>query len=124
VNSITWPQGADTTRSGDPDFDGHSNLQEYLFGQSPIVPNPSLSTLEAAAGTLTIRFNALNVGATYQVVENDDLAGDWTASAGVSITDAPDQAGVPAGYTRKVAVITIAGARNFFRILGAEVAQP
>ncbi|MEO5711949.1 MAG: autotransporter-associated beta strand repeat-containing protein, partial [Luteolibacter sp.] len=59
VSYDTWNDQitvGDSTRTGDPDGDGFSNLQEYLFGTSPNVANASLSTVQSTPGGLIVRW--------------------------------------------------------------------
>ncbi len=112
--------GPDAERGGDPDGDGFTNLQEYLFGSDPTAGNGSLATFDATASPPKLVW-LQRPGATYTVEESTTLAaGSWVPSAG-SITDAADQSGVPAGYIRKEAAGSdISGQRKFFRVKAAE----
>jgi len=105
---------ADRGQGADPDHDGFTNFQEYLFGLSPISPNGSLTTLTSASGSVTLHwFQRANV--TYVLQESTDLA-TWTTS-GVTPATAADQSHVySADYVQMEAVIPVAGAKKFVRV--------
>ncbi|WP_367874402.1 autotransporter-associated beta strand repeat-containing protein [Luteolibacter sp. Populi] len=105
-------------RSADPDGDGFSNLLEYLFGTSAILPEGSLVASDRTPDGLVIRWLQRNSDASFQLEESGSLAGPWPPSA-LPVTDA-DQTGAPAGYTRKQAVVPFTQGLRFFRIQGLE----
>lgn len=106
---------SDTSRGGDPDQDGSTNEQEFHFGTSPAANNGSLMTTTQGPTGLTIRWLQRTAGVTYTLQENADLAGDWTTSP-IDPSTAADQAGVPADYVRREAVIPMEGLRNLLRV--------
>ncbi|WP_193212282.1 hypothetical protein [Luteolibacter marinus] len=109
---------SDLSREGDPDGDGISSGDEFLFGTSP-ASGTGRAVMSAPGPTgLTLVWLQRTTGATYVLEENDDLAGDWTPGP-VLPAVAPDQAGVPADYTRMEALIPF-GIRNFVRVTGSE----
>jgi autotransporter-associated beta strand protein len=106
-------------RGQDADGDGFTNLQEYLFGTSPIVANGSLSTLEKSGNNLIIRWSQ-RVPGTYTLKESTTLMNPWTTSAIVP-TNAADQTGqYSPDYTRKEAVIPVDSVRKFVRVEATE----
>ena len=119
--AIDW-NGGDSSRDGDPDGDGFTNLQEFLFGTNPVAANGSLVTSQRDGNNLVIRFNALAEGGAYQVEHNPNLADQWQPANNATVIDDPDQSGVPAGYVRRVITIEIDGPRDFFRVAGSEAA--
>jgi len=106
-------------RTDDPDGDGFTNLQEFLFGTSPIAGNGALVTSETVGGNLVLHWLQRETGSTYLLKESTTMAaGDWSTSAVVPVPD--DQTGAPVDYDRYKATITIGAARKFFRVEGAE----
>jgi fibronectin-binding autotransporter adhesin len=113
------PEGQ-RARESDPDGDGFSNLEEYLFGTDPALNTGSLVQSVESGATLVVTWNQRNADATYQLQERSaDLGTAWPAST-VIAGDAADQTGVPANYTRKEAVVPIDSGRKFLRVNGTE----
>lgn len=114
------PNAADRDRTDDPDGDGFTNLQEYLFGTSPIANTGSLSTLEKSGSNLIIRWSQRAPG-TYVVQESATLLPDsWVPSA-VAPANAADQSGLySADYVRKEVIIPIDAAKKFIRVKATE----
>jgi len=119
----TWAAGlpaGQRDRASDPDADGFSNLEEYLFGTDPAVSTGSLVQATRSGANLVLVWNQRNSNATYQLQERTaDLELAWPASA-VPVADAADQGGVPSNYTRKEAQVPIDTARKFVRVNGTE----
>ena len=112
-------QIADETKRGrgdDPDADGFTNIQEFLFGTSPIESTGSLSIATTSGSILTIRWKQRVAGATYSLKESATLADPWIIS-GATPTD--DGAAV-GDYQPRKADVTIGAGKNFFRIEGTE----
>ncbi|MBN8460900.1 MAG: autotransporter-associated beta strand repeat-containing protein [Verrucomicrobia bacterium] len=110
------PNAADRDRGDDPDSDGFTNLQEYLFGTSPIAANGSLATSERSGGTLTIRWKQRTSGASYQLKQSATLNADWTNASATPTTD-----GAASGdYQPMKADIAIGSGKLFFRIESVE----
>lgn len=105
-------------KAADPDGDGFTNLQEFLFGTSPNLANGALSSGELTSEGLLIRWLQRSSGATYQLQESSDFSNPWPASA-LPVTNG-DQNGVGPDYTRKQALAPIGTGRRFFRIQGQE----
>jgi len=106
-------------RTDDPDGDGFTNLQEFLFGTSPIAGNGALVTSETAGGNFILHWLQRETGSTYLLKESTTMAaGDWSTSTIVPELD--DQTGAPTDYDRYKATIPIDAARKFFRVEGAE----
>ncbi|MCX6875760.1 MAG: Ig-like domain-containing protein [Verrucomicrobia bacterium] len=111
--------GADADRNADPDGDGFTNLQEFLFGTSPIAGNGSLVNSETGGGNFVLHWLQRAGGVGYLLQESTTMAaGEWSPSAIVPELD--DQTGVPTDYVRYQAVIPIDAARKFFRVEGTE----
>lgn len=107
-------------RRDDPDNDGFTNLQEFLFGTDPQTNTGTLTSLTQSGGNLIIRWNQRDSGATYQLQQGTTLAETpWPASA-IAPANSADQTGLPASYTRKEAAIPVDSARKFLRVQGVE----
>ena len=93
---ITWPVGADSTASGDPDGDGFANLLEYAFNFDPLAADPathhpSVSTSDGHLAFSFTRDPTLNT-LTYEVQASPGLGGNsWETiartTAGGTTTD-------------------------------------
>ena len=109
-------------RTDDADGDGFNNLQEFLFGTTPIAGNGSLVTTTASGGNLVLRWLQRETGATYALKQSATLAaGSWTTVA--SPVPALDgvQTGAPNDYDYfTVTLPTTGGGKSFFRIEGVE----
>lgn len=113
------PNAADRDRTDDADGDGFNNLQEFLFGTSPIANTGSLSTFEKSGNNLIIRWSQRAAG-TYTLKESTTLENPWTTST-IIPTNAGDQTGQYSGeYVRKEAIIPIDSARKFVRVEASE----
>jgi len=106
-------------RTADPDGDGFTNEQEYLFGTSPVAANGSLSRIVNTGSGLVLRWNQRTTGtSTYVLKESTTLAsGSWTTSS-ITVTDASVQ-DVP-DYTKKEAVVPVDSVRKFYRLEATE----
>ena len=103
-------------RNKDPDGDGFTNIQEFLFGSSPLVNNGSLTSTVKSGGNLIIRWNQRVGGASYRLLESSNLTDPWTPSSVVP-TDDGAQSGE---YQPRKAEVLIGSGSNFFRVEGVE----
>jgi len=111
--------GDNALRGADPDGDGFTNIQEFLFGTSPIAGNGTLVTSETLGGDLVLHWLQQASGSGYLLQESITMgAGDWSTSAIMPVFD--DQSGVPTGYERYKATISTSETRKFFRVEGTE----
>ena len=115
----SYPGLSDTSRGGDPDGDGVTNENEFLFGTSPATGTEQAVAMTRDGSNLTLTWLQRSTGATYTLQANAGLAGEWSA-ASVTPAAAGDQSGVATGYTRMQAVIPIGAGHDFFRVNGTE----
>jgi autotransporter-associated beta strand protein len=117
--ALQIPTEADRDREDDPDTDGFTNLQEYLFGTSPIALNGSLTTTEKSGTNLVIRWKEreTDTDATYTLVQSSTLANDWVTATGATLED--DGTAVD-GYQPRKATVAIGSGKLFFRVQGVE----
>lgn len=107
-------------RDQDADADGFTNLQEFLFGTSPIASNGALVTTTTSGGNLVLRWLQRENGATYAIKQSATLAANsWSLASPQGSMDA-NQTGAPADYDYHTATFPTTGAKLFFRIEGLE----
>jgi autotransporter-associated beta strand protein len=108
-------------RTDDADGDGLSNLQEFLFGTSPISSNGSLVTATSSGENLTLRWLQRESGASYTLKQSPSLAeGSWTAVASPLPALDGDQSGAPTDYDYHSVTLPISDGKLFFRVEGVE----
>ncbi|MEI7910757.1 MAG: hypothetical protein WCK77_14060 [Verrucomicrobiota bacterium] len=112
------PNEADRGPAADPDGDGFTNLQECLFGTSPVANTGSPTTFEGSPGGLIVRWSE-RANATYVLQESTTLEEPWSTSS-ATITDAIHQTGVATDYVRKQASIPLDSPQKFVRVQAAE----
>ena len=105
-------------RGDDPDDDGLTNLQEFLFGTPPDSNTGALVTTTPGSGNLVLTWFQRTGVAGYSLLENIDL-GAWSPSTIVPAA-AAEQGDVPAGYTRMQATVPTTNPRLFFRVSGVD----
>ena len=120
---VTWSEVIpDETQRGpmdDPDGDGFSNEQEYLFGSSPIASTGSLTTIQSTPEGMIVRW-CQRASGSYVLQESTTLLDPWTTSAAVKSV-ALDQTGLySADYTRMEATIPIDSPCKFVRVQASE----
>ena len=108
-------------RTDDADGDGYTNLQEFLFGTSPIAGNGSLLTTTPSGGNLILRWLQRESGSTNTLLQSATLAGgSWTPVVSPLPAADVDQSGVPADYDRYTVTLPTSGGKWFFRVEGVE----
>ena len=104
----------------DPDGDGFTNYQEFLFGTPPLDASASLWQTERTADGLVVHWLQRISGASYRLEENTNPATQpWSVSS-VTINDDPDQSNPPSDYIRKSATVPIDQPQKFVRVAGRE----
>lgn len=111
------PDPAQRGRTADPDSDGFTNQEEYLFGTSPVLPTAGLVESNRTPEGLLIRWLQRNAGASYQL-QDSDLSSPWQPSA-LPVGNG-DPSGVPQDYSRKQALAPFDAGLKFFRIQATE----
>jgi autotransporter-associated beta strand protein len=108
-------------RTDDADGDGFSNLQEYLYGTSPITANGSLVTTTRSGGNLVLRWLQIRIRGTYMLQQSSTLTnGSWiTVSPEIPSMDL-DQAGAPPDYDYFSVSLPIGNGSVFYRVVGIE----
>ncbi len=119
---VAWasviPVEADRDRTDDPDHDGFTNLQEYLFGTSPVGSSGTLVTTARNGSNLLVTWAQRNTG-TFLVQESPNLV-TWTTSL-VTVGNSADQSGLySADYTRKEATVPVGAGSKFARVFATE----
>lgn len=118
--ALQIPNPANRGRTSDPDGDGSTNLQEFLFGTSPNVANGSLATFQSTPTGLIVRWSQRATGtSTYVLRESETmLESTWPVST-APIADGATQDLLP-DYRRKEALIPIDGVSKFVRVQATE----
>ena len=101
-------------RDADPDGDGFTNLQEFLFGTSPIANTGALTQVESTPAGLIVSWNQLATGGTYILQESATMMETPWPTSTATITDNAVQD--VTGYVRKQALIPLDGSHKFVRI--------
>lgn len=114
--------GFPASPTDDPDADGLTNYQEFLFGTSPIEPSGSFCQTENSPSGLVMHWLQRSTGVRYWLEETTDPATQPWSLSPATIEDDPDQSNVPAdgNYIRKSATIPIGPPRKFLRIAALE----
>lgn len=108
-------------RGDDPDGDGFTNLQEYLFGTSPVAGTGTLTSAAKQNGDLVLKWLQRDKGATYSLWQSTNLqAGSWTAVASPAPAPDADQSGVPSGHVRHKVSLPVTAGQRFYQIRATE----
>ncbi len=102
----------------DPDADGFNNWAEFAFGTDPTRGNAGLTSGVRSGTNIVISWIQRSSGVAYTAQNLSSLVpgqGNW-GTAAVSISDSPDQTGVPTGYVRRQFTVPISG-QTFYRIV-------
>jgi hypothetical protein len=108
-------------RTDDADGDGFNNLQEFLYGTSPIAGNGALVTTTANGGNLVLRWLQRESGASYAFKQSSTLETDsWTTVVSPLPALDGDQTGAPTDYDYYTVTLPTGAGKSFFRIEGLE----
>jgi hypothetical protein len=108
-------------RTDDADGDSFTNLQEYLFGTSPIASNGSLVTTTPGSGNLLLRWLQRETGAIYTLKQSTTLdAGSWSPVVSPSPAMDGNQTDTPGNYDYHTISLPTTGDNLFFRIEALE----
>ena len=108
-------------RTDDADGDGFTNIQEFLFGTSPIARDGSQVGTTSSGNNLVLRWLQRETAATYTLKQSATLdAGSWTTVVSPIPSPDSDQSGTPANYDRYQVTLPTSGGKSFFRIEGVE----
>jgi len=118
-----YPGLSNTAGTADPDGDGWSNHQEFLFGGNPTAGSAGFLTATRSGSQILFTFVARRTDATYTIQSVASLAGaSWAADteAQTSLADAADQSGLanPTDYVRRQFTVS-PGTKKFYRVAGA-----
>lgn len=118
--STVIPNAGDRGRTSDPDGDGLANLQEYLFGTSPIASTGSSTQLQNSPSGLIVRWSQRIAVGTYTLQESTTLVNPWGVSPVVPVNAVDQSARYSNDYVIKEAVIPVDSSRKFVRVQGVE----
>ena len=108
-------------RTDDADGDSFTNLQEYLFGTSPIASNGSLVTTTPGSGNLLLRWLQRETGVIYTLKQSTTLdSGSWTPVVSPSPAIDGNQTDTPGNYDYHTISLPTTGDNLFFRIEALE----
>lgn len=108
-------------REEDADGDGFTNLQEYLFGTSPVAGTGTLASASRQNGNLILKWLQRNAGAAYSLWQSTNLeSGTWSEVASPAAVPDADQSGVPSGHVRHTVALPVTAGSRFYQIKATE----
>ena len=120
-----YPGLSNTSGSTDPDQDGWTNHQEFLFGGDPTIASAGILTATRSGTQILFTFVARRTGATYAITSSTTLgSGAWLgdSEAEASLGTATDQTGVanPTDYVRRQFSV-VPATKKFYRVEASTV---
>lgn len=117
LSGFSFPAGADTSPTGDPDGDGVNNQAEYAFGLNPTSGasvSPITAPLSQATGTFKYTRRASS-GLTYKILTSTTL-GSWTQDTGAVQTAGPTDASGNQEVTVTLTGAPLSASKLFIRV--------
>lgn len=106
-------------RAADPDRDGFNNWMEFALGGSPVAGEVGLFRVDNGGNQIIFTFLGRGQGIGYSVEKSNDLTAGFAVDGSIIPSPAPNQDGVPSGWSRRQFSVPATGA-GFYRIRAVE----